>query len=241
MIVIVIFTTSSLSAILIIQYRNSEKLKIEIANSKIYEQKLIELKELVNSAYQMLDANYQVINSYDEDYSNEIINAVNINRILITLENIRKLKVGDDGFVWIVDFEKPYTVRLNPEKPVLEGDNWEFLIETDTLINIYEFFHNSVSKTNTEAYISFKFYDENNQNTEPFFAYLKLHKELGWIIGSSTDFSYLKDDELEKNNELNSSVTKMIMTSTIVFFLISVISILIFFILKRNEHKNLVY
>lgn len=223
----IILTAIILTVVFLITYNKIQRNDIEFYKSKMYVDKLECLKSAVNSVYQIIDANFQYFNeqntniiSEGSEMTEEIVNAVNINRIIITLDNIRKLKFDTDGFVFINDYEKPYTVRINPEKPVLEGSDWEILIKKDTLINIYEYFHNAVKDGNGECVVNYEFNEEIGEANKSMFGYLKLYKEMGWIIGSTTNYYFIDKFENERVLLLKSEIINILKSSAFITFLL---------------------
>jgi signal transduction histidine kinase len=196
-----LFLINSILSILFIE-QLKEKRYTEIINfqNDEYNSQLNELKDIVNSAYQMIDVSYN--NSEieygfeEEDITNEIINILSINRLIFTLENIRELKFSNDGFISINDFNAPFTVRLHPQKPVLEGSDWIFYVNKENPVNIYELFHNTIVEGNGEGEVNYNFYEFNNDSLKPMLGYVKLYEKLNWVIGSSISLY-----ESQKTNE----------------------------------------
>jgi putative methionine-R-sulfoxide reductase with GAF domain len=119
------------------------------------------------------------------------------------------LRFGADGYIWINEFEKPYTVRLHPISPNLEGGDWVFYIE-DSDVNVYEAFHDSIVAGNGEGKVSYNFYKPGSKERVPKLSFVKLYEPLGWVIGTGVYIDHIDKIVAKKTEEMETQISNLI-------------------------------
>ncbi len=154
------------------------------------------------------------------------------------LEWIRKIKYGENGYIFIYDENGVCLSHINKEyigvnKINLQNKEGKYLIK-DLL---------SFTKNNKEGYLHyFSSYYNNNDSSEKI-SYLKLFEKWNWTVGTGFYLDKLNNEikqrekELTKNNEL--VINKILTISIIITFLLIAISFYISNIIanKFNQYK----
>jgi len=228
----VLVAIAAIAAYSALQFRKTTKQSIEIYRVEETEKILNNLKDIVNIAYSMIDYSYKsstkegIYERYGIDIDDNTDNAVKVvalNMLTLTKENLRVLRFGVDGYIWINDFEKPYTVRLHPIKPELEGHDWVFYIE-DKDINVYEAFHDSIVAGNGEGKVTYNFYKPGSNERVPKLSYVKLYEPLGWVIGTGVYIDHIDKIVENKTAEMEEQITNLIIGVMIIGFIIIAIA-----------------
>lgn len=191
----------------IYNFRQQALQDIENFRSDEIEQITKQLKDVVNIAYSMIDHSYRNSNDigvrerygFDmADTLDESVKMVAVNMLKITLENLRVLRFGVDGYLWINEFEPPYTVVMHATMPQLEGKANVFYIgKTDK--NVYEAYEETIRANNGEGIVVNDFYKPDTKEMTPKISFVKLYEPLGWVIGTGVYQDYI-DRMVEQKN-----------------------------------------
>lgn len=220
----VLVAIASIAAYSALQFRKTTKNSIEVYRVEETEKILNNLKDIVNIAYSMIDYSYKnstedaIFERYGirlEDTTDNAVKIIAMNMLNLTKENLRVLRFGVDGYIWINDFEKPYTVRMHPISPHLEGKDWVFYIE-DTDVNVYEAFHDSIVAGNGEGKVSYNFYKPGSMERVPKLSYVKLYEPLGWVIGTGVYIDHIDKIVAKKTEEMEEQIANLIIGVVII-------------------------
>ncbi len=239
---IVLFSIITVSLLAIIQFkieidRNIQQYKKEATN-----QILNHLKDIVNIAYSMIDNAYRASSprvlkekyGFDlKDTSMQTVKMIAVNIMKITLENLRVLRFGDNGYIWINEFNPPYTVIMHPIKPELEGKAWVFYIE-NTDKNVYEAFHDSIVVGHGAGRVSYNFYKPGTNKRIPKISWVRLYEPLNWVIGTGVYVDYIDKMVAKKRAALQRQVKSMILTVSIIGLLFIFLSIFALYTFGRT-------
>ncbi len=231
---IVIVSTLSILQFRREMYKEIDKYEIEATDNI-----LNHLKDIVNIAYSMIDNTYKV-SSPDviedkygfklQDTSQNTIKMITMNMMKITLGNLRVLRFGTDGYIWINQFEPPYQVVMHAIKPELEGHSWVFYIQgTDK--NVYEAFHDSIVAGNGAGRVSYDFYKPGTNERRKKISWVRLYEPLGWVIGTGVYVEYIKKIVEKKQEAVESQIKILITTITamgIGFIILSILFLTFF-------------
>jgi len=188
------------------------------------------LKDIINIAYRMIDASYTISQKTIKKYSGikldtipeSIAKMIQINMLKISLNQLRSIRYGKDGYIWINEFDPPYTVIMHATRPELEGKSWNFYIE-GTNINVYKAFHDSIIVGGGEGRVSYSFYKPGTNEKVPKISWVKLYKPLRWVIGTGVYVDEIDKMIKAKEKVLEDSIQKM----TYTIFLISLVMLLL--------------
>ncbi len=215
---IVFFSIFTVALFAIIQYTRETNKSIKAYKREATETALNHLKDIVNIAYRMIDNAYKASNpetlkeryGFDmNDTSFKNVKMIAMNIMKITLENIRSIRYGRDGYIWINEFDPPYTVIMHPIKPELEGKSWVFYIE-NTDKNVYEAFHDSIVAGHGAGRVSYNFYKPNTNERIPKISWVRLYEPLNWVIGTGIYVEYIDEMVQKKREALREQVRQMI-------------------------------
>lgn len=222
----------------IIEFRREIEKSIEVYREEETEQILNHLKDVVNISYSMIDNSYRASTkeAIEERYglkfneeADQTVRMIAINMLKITIENLRVLRFGVDGYIWINEFEKPYTVVMHPIKPELEGKDWVFYIE-DTDINVYDAFHDSIVAGEGAGRVQYNFYKPGSNERIPKLSWVRLYEPQGWVIGTGVYIDHIDKMVAKKTAELQAQIRRLILwISLIGALLIFVASLGLFF------------
>jgi len=233
---IAIVTVTIYSAI---SFLTSTEKSIEIYRVEETEKILNNLKDIVNIAYSMIDYSYKssskegIFERYGLDITDSAdatIKMIAMNMLNLTKENLRVLRFGVDGYIWINDFEKPYTVRLHPIRPELEGHDWVFYIE-DKDVNVYQAFHDTIIAGEGEGKVTYDFYKPGTNERVPKLSFVKLYAPLGWVIGTGVYIDHINKIVAKKKDEMNAQIINLILGVAfigIIIILVSAFSLYLF-------------
>ncbi|RLD83604.1 MAG: hypothetical protein DRJ07_06355, partial [Bacteroidetes bacterium] len=150
-----------------------------------------QLKDVVNIAYDMIALSYEKrsAKAIEDTYGillseggNENIKMLFINIIKITLENLRVLRYGTDGYLWINELDPPYKVKMHATRPELEERSTVFYIP-GTDINVYEAFAD-ICNESSEGFLEYSYPKPGQTEKLPKMSFIKLFEPLGWVIGT---------------------------------------------------------
>ncbi|MBN2663156.1 MAG: cache domain-containing protein [Bacteroidales bacterium] len=237
--IILLVSIVTVSVLSIRQFRLEIEKNIKTYEVDAIDETLKHLKDIVNIAYSMIDNTYK-ISSPDaikqrfgfslNDTSQSTVRMITMNMMKITLGNLRVLRFGTDGYIWINEFEPPYNVVMHAIKPELEGKSWVFYIEgTDQ--NVYEAFHDSIEVGNGAGRVTYDFYKPVTNERIQKISWVRLYEPLGWVIGTGVYVDYIKKIVEEKKKILYDQIEQLVTTISIIgiiFILASIIFLNIF-------------
>jgi hypothetical protein len=237
--IILFISITTVSFLAIRQFEKEIKNNIEAYRREATQQILSHLQDIVNIAYAMIDNTYKLSNAkaikekygFDiKDTSKNTIKMITMNMMKITLGNLRVLRFGTDGYIWINEFEPPYKVIMHPIRPELEGKSWVFYIE-NTDKNVYEAFHDSIVAGNGAGRVSYNFYKPGTNEKIPKISWVRLYEPLGWVIGTGVYVDYIDKIVAKKEEALHHQIKKLISSVSIIggaFILLSIFLLTIF-------------
>ena len=201
------------------------------------------LKDIVNIAYAMIDNSYQLSTpqSLKKKYGIEISDTTDsqdlrmlaMNIMKITLGNLRVLRYGTNGYIWINEFNPPYKVIMHPIKPELEGKSWVFYIgKTDK--NVYEAFHDSIVAGHGAGRVSYNFYKPGTNEKIPKISWVRLYAPLGWVIGTGVYVDYIDKIVAQKQAELRAQIQSLIIAITTIGIFFIILSIILLTVFART-------
>ena len=194
------------------------------------------LKDNVNNAYEMIEKAHEMSMASQKTidqglYSNSSISAMitGASYLKMTIENIRTLRFGEAGYIWLNEIDPPYTVVMHPIKPEMEGTAQVFYIK-DTQQNVYEAFADVIHKFDGEGFLKYDFYKPGTNERIPKLSYIRLYKPLGWVIGTGVYIDFIDKMVERKTAQLNKQTNDIIRYTIIVgILLIALASAALFF------------
>jgi len=238
--VTVLISIILVSTYFIVSYKQKITDDIETYRYEETEQIKQTVKDIVNLSYDMLAVSYS--NSKNADFlrqlyqsrkvdPNDVNNKITTDDILkITLENLRALRFGTDGYIWINEIEPPYKVVMHPIKPELEGKGQIFYIGEESKRNVYEAFAEICNQYN-EGYLEYDFYKPGEAEIMHKISYIKLFKEKGWVIGTGVYVDNIDKMVATKKAELSKQINRIILITLIIsIFLMSVASAILYYL-----------
>jgi signal transduction histidine kinase len=173
-----------------------------------------ELKDNVGNAYSMIDQAYLMSSKSEDSLSRGLSKDVSKSMVLssylnLTKENIRQMRYGEAGYIWINEIDPPYTVRMHPIKPEMEGTAQVFYIK-ETQQNVYEAFADVVHNNGGEGFLQYDFYKPGSNERIPKLSFIKLYEPLGWVIGMGVYVDHIDKMVARKTDELNQQTSQMI-------------------------------
>ncbi len=222
----------------IYQFKREIEESIEIYRYEETEKILDHLKDIVNISYSMIDNSYRASTkeAIEEKYgltfsdkASETVKMIAINMLTVTKENLRVLRFGVDGYIWINEFEAPYKVIMHPIKPEYEGEIKVFNIgNTDK--NVYEAFHDSIVVGSGEGRVRYEFYKPGSDEKIEKLSWVKLYEPLEWVIGTGVYIDHIDRIVAKKTAELEAQIRRLILgISFIGSILILIASVALFF------------
>ncbi len=196
-----------------------------------------QLKDNVNSAYNMIDEAYNLAQSAasymaeNEDMTSAIVNSQFLS---ITKINIKKMRFGKAGYIWINKYESPYTVIMHPIRQDYEGKPGEFILP-ETGQNVYEAFAEKIREGGGEGYLEYRFFKSaGSEEMYTKMGFFKLYANLGWVIGTGVYIDHIDEMVARKQEELNSQIDLTIRYITLFGIgLIIAASIILFYVVKK--------
>ncbi|OQY04541.1 MAG: hypothetical protein B6I20_02865 [Bacteroidetes bacterium 4572_117] len=197
-----------------------------------------QLKDIVNIAYDMIAQSYEEksAKAIEDNYGiilsesgNENIKMLAIHILNITLENLRVLRYGTDGYLWINDLEPPYTVKMHATRPELEGQSTVFNIP-GTDVNVYEAFADICNEYG-EGFLEYSYFKPGQTEKLPKMSFIKLFEPMGWVIGTGVYIDDIEKSVQRKTGELNRQINQLIwLTIFIGFLLVAVASVILYYL-----------
>ncbi len=194
-----------------------------IENYRIEQTEIIknQLKDNVNSAYSMIEHAY--LKNKDKYQTSSFIVKEYPEDLKFAINNIEKIRFGDksSGYVWINEFEPPYTVIMHPIRPEMNGTVQVFYIQ-NTKQNVYEAFADVIQSHKGEGFLEYDYYKPDTGEKIPKLSYIKLFEPLGWVIGTGIYIDYIDKMVAQKKNELDRQTNRLLTVIIILaFFLIT--------------------
>lgn len=209
----------------IYNFRKQAMLDIENFRSEETDQIIAQLKDIVNIAYGMIDHSYRNSNDagvrerYGFDLTDSLddisVKMVAINMLKITLENLRVLRFGVDGYLWINDYDPPHAVVMHATQSHLEGSPHVFYIG-ETYVNMYDAYSEVIKSNNGEGILKYSFYKPETKEWLPKISFVKLYEPLGWVIGTGVYEDYIDKEVKAKTDSLNKRINSLITTTVII-------------------------
>ncbi|MBR4268090.1 MAG: cache domain-containing protein [Bacteroidales bacterium] len=198
----------------------------------------MQLIDIVNIAYDMIDHSYQqssdagVRERYGFDLEDTLdeagVKMVVANMLNITLENLRVLRFGTDGYLWINEYEPPHVVVMHASMPQLEGEPHVFYVgETD--VNVYDAYTQAIKDNNGEGILKYDFYKPETKEWVPKISFIKLYEPLGWVIGTGVYEDYIDKTVKQKKEDLNKRINSMIRQTVVIGAILTLIATLVLY------------
>ena len=234
----VLLSITFIAAFSIISFRNRTLDSIENYRNEEMAKVRETLKDMVDLSYDMILQSYekQTAKSIEETYgieteesTDEQVKMLAINTLNITLENLRVLRYGKDGYIWINQLDPPYEVVMHATRPDLEGSGHVFIME-GTNINVYEAFADICNESG-EGYLEYSFYKPGQNERLPKLSYIRLFKPLGWVIGTGDYIDNIEKEVKQKTSELESQITNLVYLTIIIgIILVAIASVILYFL-----------
>ncbi len=228
----VLITIVAITAYSIYDFRRKTKESIELYRIEQREISEKQLKDYVYNAYRMIEQAHEMSMAAGETMhpgegvSDQIIRS---NFLRLTVENIRKIRFGDAGYIWLNEIDPPYMVIMHPIRKSMEGKSQVFRIQA-TKQNVYEAFADVIRKGDGEGFLSYDYYKPGSKEPIPKLSFLKLYEPLGWVIGTGVYIDHIDKMVARKAAQLNDQINTMV-TYTIIFgiILITLASVILYF------------
>ena len=234
----VLLSVAAIAAFSIISFYSRTLENIENYRVEETEKVKNQLKDIVNIAYDMIALSYEkrsakaIEDTYGiklSEKGNENIKMLAINILNITLENLRVLRYGTDGYLWINDIEPPYKVIMHATRPELEGQSTVFYIE-GTDINVYEAFADICNESG-EGFLEYSYFKPGQNEKLPKLSFIKLFEPLGWVIGTGVYIDNIEKAVQKKTGELDRQISQLIwLTILIGIVLVAVASTVLYYL-----------
>jgi methyl-accepting chemotaxis protein len=240
----VLLSITFIAAFSIISFRNRTLENIENYRNEEIRKVKATLKDMVDLSYNMIVQSYekQTSKSIEDTYGispeesgNEGVNMLLKNILKITLENLRVLRYGKDGYIWINELDPPYTVVMHATRPDMEGGSHVFIME-GTNVNVYEAFADICNESG-EGYLEYSFYKPGQNERLPKLSYIKLFKPLGWVIGTGDYIDNIEKEVRKKTSELDAQITNLFYLTIIIGIILVAIASGILYYLGYNITK----
>ena len=197
-----------------------------------------QLKDIVNIAYAMIDHSYHSSNEVGvrENYGfdqtdtieDEVVKKIAMNTLKITLENLRVLRYGVDGYLWINEYDPPYVVVMHASMPNLEGDPHVFYVG-DTDENVYDAYADCIRANNGEGILKYQFYKPETGEWLNKISFIKLYEPLGWVIGTGVYEDYIDELVADKTEALNNRISTLVEFTIIIGVLLILIATVVLY------------
>ncbi len=219
----VFISVTFISAFSIISFRNRALESIENYEKEELAKVKTILKDYVDLSYNMIAQSYEKqttrameenygVNAQSADY--ERVKMLAMHSMQITLENLRTLRYGKDGYIWINRLEPPYEVVMHASKPYMENKSWVFIMD-GTNTNVYDAFAD-VCKQSGKGFLEYSFPKPGQIESVPKLSYIRLFEPLGWVIGTGDYIDNLDRNVQQKTDALQKQVTNLVYLTTII-------------------------
>lgn len=233
----------------IYSFRKQAMQDIESFRAEETESNKRQLKDIVNIAYDMIEYSYRQSNGvgvrerYGFDLEDTLedsnVKMVAVNMLKITLENLRVLRFGTEGYLWINDYEPPHAVVMHAAQPQLEGSPHVFYIgETD--VNMYDEYSDIVKTNNGEGYLKYSFYTLESKEWRPKIAFIKLYEPLGWIIGTGVYEDYIDKAVMAKTEDLNKRINGLVRDTVVIGIILTLIATLVLYYFGKSVSQPII-
>ncbi len=199
------------------------------------------LKDFVDLSYKMVAQSYekQSLKSIEDNYGispespdyNQV-RMLAMHSMKITLENLRTLRYGKDGYIWINKLEPPYEVVMHASKPSMENKSWVFIME-GTNTNVYDAFAD-ICRQSGKGYLQYSFPKPGQIESMPKLSYIRLFEPLGWVIGSGDYIDNIDREVRKKTQALKDQITNLIYLTIVVGSLLVAFASGLLFFLGKN-------
>ena len=234
----VLLSITFIAAFSIISFRNRTLENIDNYGNEELAKVKTTLKDFVDLSYNMIAQSYekQSLKSIEEDFGLssdeadfEQIRMLAMNTLKITVENLRVLKYGKDGYIWINKIDPPYEVVMHGSNPKMEGKSWVFIME-GTNTNVYEAFADICNESGN-GYLEYSFPKPGQTERMPKLSYIRLFEPLGWVIGTGDYIDNIDREIRNKTGELEEQITNLVYLTIIIgVLLVAIASGLLYFL-----------
>ncbi|MCQ2250283.1 MAG: cache domain-containing protein [Bacteroidales bacterium] len=200
-----------------------------------------QLIDIVNIAWKMIDHSYRASNEagvrerYGFDMEDSIadgnVKMLAVNMLKVTLENLRGLEFGVDGYLWINDYDPPHAVVMHGSMPKLEGEPHVFYVG-ETYENMYDAYSETVKNGNGAGIFRYKWLkpgEDGKEEWTPKISYLRLYEPLGWVIGTGVYEDYIDKTVQAKTIDLNKRINSLIQQTVIIGVLLVMIATIVLY------------
>lgn len=209
----------------IYSFRTQAEKDIEGFRNEATENITRQLVDIVNIAWKMIDNSYQessetgVRERYGFNLTDTLddvgVKMVVTNMLNITLDNLRVLRFGTDGYLWINEYDPPHAVVMHATMKHLEGEPHVFYIG-ETYINMYDAYSEVIRENNGEGFLKYDFYKPDAREWVPKISFVKLYEPLGWVIGTGVYEDYIEKTVKQKRSELNKRINELIFKTVVI-------------------------
>jgi hypothetical protein len=168
-----------------------------------------QLRDNVNSAFSMIENAY-IIDKDKYPKRSVLIRDFPFD-LKYAIKNIEKIRFGDQGsgYIWVNEYEPPYTVIMHPTRPEMNGTVQVFNIQA-TKQNVYEAFADVVNTQDGEGFMEYDYYKPGTGEKIPKLSYIKLFEPLGWVIGTGIYIDYIDKMVARKKDDLNQQTNNLL-------------------------------
>lgn len=227
----------------IYNFRNKTIESIEVFRVEETEKIKSQLKDIVYIAHSMIEHSYKnsTVEGIKKQYGLDIsdttevnVKMVAVNMLKITLENLRVLRFGVDGYLWINELNPPYRVVMHGYRNDLEGKP-----PHPDYLYLYIDFEETVNKGNGEGFYPYEFTKPNEPDTLlfPKLSYLKLFEPLGWVIGTGVYIDHIDNMVAMKTEALNKQIEDLIVGIIILLIILIIIASIILYYFGKSVVK----
>lgn len=233
----------------IYSFRKQAMQDIESFREEETESNKNQLKDIVNIAYDMIDYSYRQSSgvgvrerygfNLEDTLEDSNVKMVAVNMLKITLENLRVLRFGTEGYLWINDYAPPHAVVMHAAQRNLEGEPHVFYIG-DTDVNMYDEYSAIVKANNGEGYLKYSFYTLESKEWRPKIAFIKLYEPLGWIIGTGVYEDYIDKAVMAKTEDLNKRINGLVRDTIVIGIVLTLIATLVLYYFGNSVSQPII-
>lgn len=136
---------------------------------------------------------YSVIKSYHEKFKSGKFTEEQAKAM--SIDQIREMRFGDDGYFWINDMQKPIPVMImHPTSPELDGkmpNDPKYNVASGSDKNLFAEFVR-VCEENSEGFVDYLWPKPGEVEVQPKRSYVRLFEEWNWVVGTG---NYVDDIE----------------------------------------------
>jgi hypothetical protein len=207
-----------------------------------------QLQDIVNIAYAMIDDTYKITNEtgvkerYNVEETDTLadlgVKQLLYNRLNFTLDNLRVLRFGTDGYLWINRYDPPHEVVMHATMPKLENAPHVFYIE-ETDVNMYDAYSELIKNNNGEGFLKYSFFKPDAKAWIPKISYIKLYEPMGWVIGTGVYEDYIDMEVQKKREDLDQRVNFLIRVTIIIGIALILVATIILYYFGNSVSKPL--